>query len=64
MQTLVLFSPMASRVALVTGGAGGIGRGIVAALAAGGHRVASGDIVDGAVAGAALTVRLDVTDSG
>jgi 2-hydroxycyclohexanecarboxyl-CoA dehydrogenase len=55
---------MASRVALVTGGAGGIGRGIVAALAAGGHRVASGDIVDGAVAGAALTVRLDVTDSG
>jgi 2-hydroxycyclohexanecarboxyl-CoA dehydrogenase len=55
---------MASRVALVTGVAGGIGRGIVAALAAGGHRVASGDIVDGAVAGAALTVRLDVTDSG
>ena len=37
---------MASRVALVTGGAGGIGRAIVAALAADGHRVVSGDIVD------------------
>jgi 2-hydroxycyclohexanecarboxyl-CoA dehydrogenase len=54
---------MTSRVALVTGGAGGIGRAIVAALAADGHRVASGDIVDDAVAEAALAVRLDVTVS-
>ena len=36
---------MQPRVALVTGGAGGIGRAIVAALAADGNRVASGDIV-------------------
>ncbi|HSC04284.1 MAG TPA: SDR family oxidoreductase [Solirubrobacteraceae bacterium] len=55
---------MAPRVALVTGGAGGIGRAIVAALAADGHRVASGDIVEDAVADAALAVRLDVTDTG
>jgi NAD(P)-dependent dehydrogenase (short-subunit alcohol dehydrogenase family) len=32
---------MPPRLALVTGGAGGIGRAIVAALAADGHRVAS-----------------------
>lgn len=49
---------------MVTGGAGGIGRAIVAALAADGHRVASGDIVEDAVADAALAVRLDVTDTG
>ena len=55
---------MASRVALVTGGAGGIGRGIVAALAADGHQVVSGDIVDRGAGEAAMTVRLDVTDSG
>jgi 2-hydroxycyclohexanecarboxyl-CoA dehydrogenase len=55
---------MDSRVAFVTGGAGGIGRAIVAALAVDGHRVASGDIVDGGVEGAALAVHLDVTDSG
>jgi 2-hydroxycyclohexanecarboxyl-CoA dehydrogenase len=56
---------MASRVALVTGGAGGIGRAIVAALAAGGHRVASGDIVSQAASGdAALAISLDVTDGG
>ena len=54
---------MQPRVALVTGGAGGIGRAIVAALAADGHRVASGDIADDAVDTAALSVRLDVTDS-
>ncbi|HJS94086.1 MAG TPA: SDR family oxidoreductase, partial [Solirubrobacteraceae bacterium] len=54
---------MASRVALVTGGAGGIGRGIVAALAADGHQVVSGDIVDRGADEAAMTVRLDVTDS-
>src|SRR5579884_4015020 len=54
---------MGSRVALVTGGAGGIGRAIVAALAADGHRVAAGDIAsEDAVADAALAVRLDVTD--
>jgi len=49
-------------VALVTGGAGGIGRAIIAALAADGHRVASGDIADDAVDEAALAVHLDVTD--
>ncbi len=55
---------MATRVALVTGGAGGIGRAIVAALAADGHRVASGDIASqDAVRDGALTVELDVTDS-
>ena len=54
---------MASRVALVTGGAGGIGRATVAALTADGHRVVSGDIVDAAAEEAALTVRLDVTDN-
>jgi len=51
-------------VALVTGGAGGIGRAIVAALAADGHSVVSGDIVDDAAGEAALAVQLDVTDSG
>ncbi len=54
---------MASRVALVTGGAGGIGRAIVGALTGAGLRVASGDIDDEAVVEAALAVRLDVTDS-
>jgi 2-hydroxycyclohexanecarboxyl-CoA dehydrogenase len=51
-------------VALVTGGAGGIGRAVVRALAAEGHRVVSGDIVEAAAGDAALAVRLDVTDSG
>ena len=53
-----------SRVALVTGGAGGIGRAIVRELAAAGHRVVAGDIADGAPDEAALAVHLDVTDSG
>ncbi len=55
-------SAAASRVALVTGGAGGIGRAIVRALAADGHRVVAGDIADGAPDEAALAVHLDVTD--
>ncbi|HUJ33782.1 MAG TPA: SDR family oxidoreductase [Solirubrobacteraceae bacterium] len=50
-------------MALVTGGAGGIGGAIVRALAAGGHRVVAGDIADGAPEEAALAVALDVTDS-
>jgi 2-hydroxycyclohexanecarboxyl-CoA dehydrogenase len=61
---IVLFRAMAPRVALVTGGAGGIGGAIVRALTSAGHRVGAGDIADEAVAEAALAVRLDVTDSG
>jgi len=48
----------------VTGGAGGIGRAIVRALAADGRRVVSGDIVEEAADEAALAVHLDVRDSG
>ncbi len=48
----------------MTGGAGGIGRAIVRALAADGRRVVSGDIVGDAADEAALGVHLDVTDSG
>lgn len=58
------------RVALVTGGASGIGREVVRALAAGGARVAVCDLnADGAgavaaeVGGGALGVGLDVTDT-
>lgn len=47
----------------MTGGAGGIGRAIVRALAADGNRVVSGDIVEDADGDAALAVSLDVTDS-
>jgi 2-hydroxycyclohexanecarboxyl-CoA dehydrogenase len=47
----------------VTGGAGGIGHAVVSALAADGCRVVSGDIADGVTGEAALSVRLDVTDS-
>jgi len=54
--------PSTSRVALVTGGAGGIGSAIVRALAADGHRVVAGDIADGAPGEASLAVHLDVTD--
>ena len=49
-------------MALVTGGAGGIGRAIVSALAADGHRVVAGDIADGTPEESALAVHLDVTD--
>jgi 2-hydroxycyclohexanecarboxyl-CoA dehydrogenase len=57
----------ADRIALVTGGAQGIGRAIVDALAVDGHRVVVADILDGAAEQAAadvhgLAVHLDVTD--
>ncbi len=57
------------RVALVTGGARGIGRGIVHALAQDGHRVAIADILDELAAEVAsetgaLAEHLDVTDAG
>jgi NAD(P)-dependent dehydrogenase (short-subunit alcohol dehydrogenase family) len=63
--------PLRGKVALVTGGASGIGAGIARVLAAAGARVAIGDLDgDGAAAVAAglpgeapgLGVRLDVTD--
>lgn len=60
--------PESSRVALVTGGAGGIGRAIAGMLAADGHVVAVADIDEDAARAAAgeiggLAVRLDVTDT-
>jgi 2-hydroxycyclohexanecarboxyl-CoA dehydrogenase len=58
-----------ARVAFVTGGAGGIGRAIVAALAADGLRVGVGDLSADAASEAAASVSghgvpLDVTDPG
>jgi 2-hydroxycyclohexanecarboxyl-CoA dehydrogenase len=57
-----------SRIALVTGGARGIGRAIVETLAANGRRVVVADIIDDAARQVAadtggLAVRLDVTDT-
>src|SRR4051795_6038279 len=54
---------MPERVALVTGGARGIGRAIALALAADGRRVAIGDLIEPEDPGGLQTVRLDVTDS-
>src|SRR3954463_5785497 len=53
---------MAERVALVTGGARGIGRAIAAQLAEHGRIVAVGDLQEAEDVGA-LAVQLDVTDS-
>jgi meso-butanediol dehydrogenase / (S,S)-butanediol dehydrogenase / diacetyl reductase len=56
-------SSLDGKVALVTGGASGIGAGIARILAAAGARVAVGDLdADAASAVAELGVRLDVTD--
>lgn len=61
---------MTSRVAVVTGGAQGIGRGIVESLVADGHRVAIADLnLDVAsttaqeLGGDTIAVRMDVTDT-
>ena len=65
---------MSNRVALVTGGGQGIGRGISEVLGAGGFRVAIADLNAGTAAdtaravteagGTAIAVTADVTDSG
>jgi 2-hydroxycyclohexanecarboxyl-CoA dehydrogenase len=64
---------MADRVALVTGGGGGIGRAIARALAADGRRVAAADLSEdaaratvgelGTSGGRAIAVHMDVTDA-
>src|SRR4051812_4060734 len=53
---------MPERVALVTGGARGIGRAIALALAADGRRVAIGDLLEPEDPGDLLAVPLDVID--
>jgi 2-hydroxycyclohexanecarboxyl-CoA dehydrogenase len=65
---------MSNRVALVTGGAQGIGEGISLALGANGFRVAIADLnleaaeatadAIGAAGGSAIAVRADITDTG
>lgn len=54
--------PAGALRALVTGAAGGVGREIVARLAADGMRVAAADLDTVDVRGAVASVRLDVTD--
>jgi 2-hydroxycyclohexanecarboxyl-CoA dehydrogenase len=63
--------PAVRRVALVTGGARGIGRAIALALAADGRAVAIGDLLEdeaaavaGEIGNGARALRLDVTDAG
>src|SRR5690242_6344564 len=62
---------VSGRVALVTGGGGGIGAAIAGALASDGHAVAVADLRLAAaeeaadrIAGRALPVEIDVTDGG